>query len=116
MNDQQTTRFHGMKNPHLTAALLLTIFAAGVLFVWWMVSSRTVSLPVRRTIYRQGRSMKRYRKVIFSACSHILEESSDSSPVSEAYDVLLHPVNSLSLNSKATQTVDADSYVTASQP
>ncbi|MEI6260278.1 MAG: hypothetical protein WCR46_10280 [Deltaproteobacteria bacterium] len=35
MSDQQTTRFHGMKNPHLTAALLLAIFAAGVLFVWW---------------------------------------------------------------------------------
>ena len=35
MSDQQTNRFHGMKNPHLTVALLLAIFAAGVLFVWW---------------------------------------------------------------------------------
>ena len=29
MRDQQTTRFHGMKTQHLTAALLLAIFAAG---------------------------------------------------------------------------------------
>ena len=36
MSYQQTTRFHGMKTPHLTAALLLAIFAAGVLFAWWM--------------------------------------------------------------------------------
>ncbi|MFH0996311.1 MAG: response regulator [Pseudomonadota bacterium] len=34
MKDQHTTRFHGMKNPGLTA-LLLTIFVAGVLIAWW---------------------------------------------------------------------------------
>ena len=39
MTDQQTTRFHGMKNPRLTAAaLLLAILAAGVFFAWWVVS------------------------------------------------------------------------------
>jgi len=35
MSDQQTTRFHGMKNQRLTAALLLAIFTAGALFAWW---------------------------------------------------------------------------------
>ncbi len=38
MSDQQTTRFHGMKTPHLTAALLLVIFAAGGLISWWAVT------------------------------------------------------------------------------
>jgi CheY-like chemotaxis protein/CHASE1-domain containing sensor protein/HPt (histidine-containing phosphotransfer) domain-containing protein len=34
MSDKQTTRFHGTKKPHLTAALLLVIFAAGALISW----------------------------------------------------------------------------------
>ena len=34
MSDQQTTRFHDTKKPHLTAALLLVIFAAGALISW----------------------------------------------------------------------------------
>ncbi|MEI6260249.1 MAG: hypothetical protein WCR46_10130 [Deltaproteobacteria bacterium] len=38
MSDQQTTRFNCMKKPHLTAALLLAIFAAGALIAWWAVA------------------------------------------------------------------------------
>ena len=36
MGDQKTTRFNGVKNPHLTAVLFAAIFAVGALFVWWI--------------------------------------------------------------------------------
>jgi PAS domain S-box-containing protein len=36
MGDKKTTRFNGIKNPHLTAALFVAIFAVGALFVWWI--------------------------------------------------------------------------------
>jgi hypothetical protein len=42
-----------MKNPHLTAALLLTIFAAGVLFVWWMAVQ--ADRDMRSELLRQTR-------------------------------------------------------------
>ena len=40
MSDQQTTRFNGMKNQRLTAALLLAIFAAVVALLGMDIEAR----------------------------------------------------------------------------
>ncbi|MBK8639234.1 MAG: cache domain-containing protein [Chromatiaceae bacterium] len=37
MIDPATSRFQGMNQPHLTAALLLAMFTLGALFTWWTV-------------------------------------------------------------------------------
>ncbi len=53
MSDQQTNRFHGMKTPHLKAVLLLTIFATGVLFIWWIAAQ--ADREMRSELLRQTR-------------------------------------------------------------
>jgi PAS domain S-box-containing protein len=55
MRDKKTTRFNGVKNPHLTAALFVAIFAVGALFVWWITMQadgdmRTVLLQQARLV------------------------------------------------------------------
>ncbi len=46
MSDQQTTRFHDTKKPHLTAALLLVIFVAVVAVMgMYQQASATSHLP-----------------------------------------------------------------------